>query len=107
MLAAVDFHVRSPLAFHFVPEKIPALQVAGAELVFGVLLIAGPHAGQPAFDLGAVGERIDDLADGHGLVGNCVLRIGHLYWTGSTMVAPFVPATLPGLVLPPICTVMG
>jgi len=54
VLAAIDLDFRSEFLLYFVAEKKPALQMTGAELTFGILLVAGAHARNSAFDLGAV-----------------------------------------------------
>lgn len=54
VLAAIDLDFRSEFLLHFVAEKKPPLQMTGAELTFGILLVAGAHAWNSAFDFGAV-----------------------------------------------------
>ena len=49
-------------------RKVPALQVPGAQLAFGVLLVAGAHARQALLHLGAVAESRDET---------CLNRVGH------------------------------
>src|SRR5262249_37383857 len=77
VLAAVDLGVLAEFLFHFVAEEVPALEVAGAELTFFVLLIASAHAGKAALDFGSIAESVDQLGDGDGAVADCVFGIRH------------------------------
>src|SRR5262245_30157989 len=77
VLAAIDFRILAELALHFVAEKVPALEVAGAELSLLVFFIAGPHPRDPALDLGSVAERRDQFGHGDRFVTDGVFGIGH------------------------------
>lgn len=55
VLAAVDFSILAVFLLHFLPKKVPSLEVAGAELALLVLLIAGAHFQKTPLYFGAVG----------------------------------------------------
>ena len=78
MLAAVDLRVGAELLLNFLAEEIPALEMAGAELFFRVLLIACPHPRDTTLYLGAIAERIDQFGHRDRLIGSRVFRIRHI-----------------------------
>src|SRR5260370_34803677 len=57
VLAAIDFGVGAGLLLHFMVEKEPALEVAGAELPLLIFIIAGWHARDPGLFFRAASER--------------------------------------------------
>jgi hypothetical protein len=77
MLATVDLGLRTELLLDFIAEEIPALEVTGAQFSFFIFLIAGAHAGNAAFYLGAVCKGGDQFGDRDGPIGNGVFRIRH------------------------------
>ena len=72
-----DAAAHAAVDVHFIAKKIPALQVASAEFALFVFFVAGPHAGNPALDLGPIRERGDQFRDGDRLIRDGISGIRH------------------------------
>src|SRR5262249_37022763 len=81
---------------YLITEKVPALEVAGAELALLVLLVAGPHPGDAALDLGSVAERGNQLRYRDGFVADGVFGIGHISIRPKTYHDPVRYRSQPG-----------